>query len=46
MADGVAKEDGDKAFDDEPIQNKQFVAPSDYEDGNSGVQSINIKQLA
>ena len=46
MADGVAKEDGDKAFDDEPIQNKQFVAPNDYEDGNSRVQSISIKQLA
>ena len=46
MADGVAKEDGDKAFDDEPIQNKQFVASDDYEDGNSGVQSISIKQLA
>lgn len=46
MADGVAKEDGDKAFDDEPIQNKQFVSPSHYEGGNSDVQSISIKQLA
>ena len=46
MADGVAKEDGDKAFDDEPIQNKQFVASDDYDSENSGVQSISIKQLA
>jgi tRNA 2-thiocytidine biosynthesis protein TtcA len=46
MADGVAKEDGDKAFDDEPIQNKQFVASDDYDSENSGVQSISIKHLA
>lgn len=46
MADGVAKEDGDKAFDNEPIQNKQFVASDDYDSENSGVQSISIKQLA
>ncbi|MTJ01215.1 tRNA 2-thiocytidine(32) synthetase TtcA [Idiomarina piscisalsi] len=43
MADGVAKEDGDKAFDNEPIQNNNFATAVDTE---TSVKSINIKQLA
>jgi tRNA 2-thiocytidine biosynthesis protein TtcA len=43
MADGVAKEDGDKAFDNEPIQNNNFATAVDTE---TSVESINIKQLA
>lgn len=45
MADGIAKEDGDKAFDDEPIQNAQLFVSNDSESSGNSVQNISIKQL-